>query len=366
MTASAWKADTAEPRQLRFNSDGSFKILHIADIQDTPYMAPVIADYLEDICESEKPDLVVLGGDNIASSCGKAATQTIAELQVKQGINNFMSVFEKLDIPVAVVFGNHDGERRVSNEFQMEFYKTYDVFVGKDDAEGVYGCGNYNVPILSSDGSKYAYNIWCFDSHSRNSELGGLDYIRDSQVDWYVKTSNELKAANGGEPVPSMAFQHIAVSEINEALENGTYVSGSVNEEPDCGVVESRQFQAMVEQGDVRAMFFGHNHPNTFVYSYKGIDLGQTPAAGFNLSDDNRGVRVITINENDTSTYETHLINYRETFCTDEYSTARYLMNAAENGEASQRENAAKYFGLSVLKFKFIGKVIYELLCIVM
>ena len=147
-----------------------------------------------------------------------------------------------------------------------------------------------------------------------------------------------------------MLFRSIAVSEIHEAVENGEMLFGSYNEVPDCGTVKSSQFEAMLQQGDVKAMFFGHNHPNTFGVRYKGIDLVETPAAGFNLSDDNRGVRVITLNENDTSAYETHLINYKETFCVDEISTARYYMNASEIGEKAQFAYAMKYLGLSVTR----------------
>ncbi|MGN1479590.1 MAG: metallophosphoesterase, partial [Acutalibacteraceae bacterium] len=317
---------------------------------DTPSMAPAIKDYLKEICKRENPDLIVLGGDNIASSCGKAATQLIAEYQVRKGINNFMSIFENLGIPVATVFGNHDGERMVSKETQMEYYSRYSVFVGYDEGEEIYGCGNYNLPILSSDGSKTAYNLWFFDSNMYDREIDGFDYVHDDQVANYVKISNELKAENGGVPVPSMAFQHIAVSEIDEAVENGEMLFGEYNEKPDCGAIKSSQFEAMLAQGDVKAMFFGHNHANTFGVRYKGIDLIETPAAGFNLSDENRGVRVITLNENDTSTYETHLINYKETFCVDEISTARYYMNAAEIGEKEQFKYAMKYLGLSITR----------------
>ena len=343
-------ADDSDSKTLQFNKDGSFKILQITDIQETPSMAPAIKDYLREICKRENPDLIVLTGDNIGKSCGKAATQSIAEYQVRKGINNFMSIFEELNIPVASVFGNHDAEGRVDKETEMKYYSRYSVFLGKDEGDEIYGCGNYNLPILSSDGTEIAYNLWFFDSNMYDSENGGYDYVHDDQVDNYVKISNELKAANGGVPVPSMAFQHIAVSEINEAIENGEILFGSYNEEPDSGTVKSKQFEAMVQQGDVVAMFFGHNHSNTLGVRYKGIDLVETPAAGFTLSDDNRGVRVITLNENDTSTYETHLINYKETFCVDDISTARYYMNASEIGEKEQFLYAMKYLGLSITR----------------
>lgn len=353
-----------DSKTLRFNNDGSFKILQVSDIQDTPYMAPIIADYLESICKSEKPDLIVLTGDNIGKSCGKAATQEIAELQVIKGIDAFMSVFQKLNIPVAAVFGNHDSENRVAKETQMKDYSRYSCFVGYDADSSLDGCGTYNLPILSSSSDKVAYNLWMLDSNMYDGD--GYDNVHQNQVDWYVKKSNELKAANGGVPVDSMAFQHIIVNEIYDAVNTGVLKSGGVNETPNASAKRSSEFSAMLNQGDVRAMFFGHDHENTFTIGYKGIDLVATPAAGFTLSSDNRGVRVITINEKDTSTYSSHVINYKETFCTDKLSTMRYLMNAADQGENVQRKNTISYFFLAQLHGVSFFKVVYEIICTVM
>ena len=78
----------------------------------------------------------------------------------------------------------------------------------------------------------------------------------------------------------------------------------------------------------------------------KGIDLVATPGFTFNsYGNEDRGVRIIDINENDTSKYETKVINYYEKFATDNFSKCKYLMSdgdvwsvfryiilAAENG----------------------------------
>ncbi|MBQ4603611.1 MAG: metallophosphoesterase, partial [Clostridia bacterium] len=107
---------------LQFNADGKFKILHICDIQDTPYVKPQILEYIAKTCDAENPDLIVLGGDNLGSNCGKAATDLIAKWQVKRAINSIMSIFEERKIPTALVFGNHDGEKQIVDEVQMEIY----------------------------------------------------------------------------------------------------------------------------------------------------------------------------------------------------------------------------------------------------
>lgn len=336
----------ATPKTLKFKDDGEFKIMQLADLQDTAFATPATYDYIKAIIAEEDPDLIVLTGDNISSGTGKEQPKSLATWNVKKAIDNTMSVFEKLSIPVAVVFGNHDGEGNVSKEEQMAMYMSYDCCVAVDEGNSLYGCGTYNLPILSSDGKKVAYNLWMFDSNMYDEVNGGYDYVHQDQIDWYVETSNALKEANGGMVVPSMAFQHIIVNEIyntmvevtagtpNSIERGGKYFTipegtGVLGEAPCPGTVDSLQFETMVAQGDVKAMFFGHDHINLFSVPYQGIDIVNSPTSGFGSygNKETRGVRIITINENDTSKYETKVINYYEKFAVDNISTCRYLMS---------------------------------------
>ncbi len=325
-----------EDKALKFNADGTFKIIQVADLQDNTNPVKKTAEYLREIAEDAKPDLFILTGDNISDSVARGFTKAHSEKKVRKAIDGFMSVFEEIGVPVAIVFGNHDAEGLVSKEEQMAIYQEYDCCIAIDEGESLYGCGTYNLPIYSSNGKKIAYNLWLFDSNMYDDVNGGYDYVHEDQIQWYVDTSNELKAQNGGKPVPSMAFQHIIINEIFDALtetekqkgavkdDNGKYfvlpegAKGTLREIPCPGTVDSLQFEKMVEQGDVKAMFFGHDHKNDFEISHKGIDLVNTPTAGFgSYGDDNRGVRIITLSEADTSVYETELITYLGNYCTE-------------------------------------------------
>ncbi|MBQ2828689.1 MAG: metallophosphoesterase family protein [Clostridia bacterium] len=356
-------------KTLKFKGDGEFKIMQVADLQDSSFVVSTTNEYLEKIIKEEDPDLIVLTGDNIGGGTGDALTEGISRWQVKKGINQFMSFFEKIGIPVAVVFGNHDGEALIGKEEQMAMYQTYKCCVGFDEGDSLYGCGTYNLPILSSDGEKVVYNLWMFDSNMYDDVNGGYDHVHEDQIAWYVETSNALKAANGGVAVPSMAFQHIIVNEIYDALvevEAGTpgsiphgdkalalpaNATGVINEGPCPGSVDSLQFETMVAQGDVKAMFFGHDHVNSFVVPYQGIDIVNTPTSGFGSYGDKstRGVRIITINENDTSKYETKVINYYEKFATDNFSECRYLMSEGDVWNALRYLILAPSNGVSIL-----------------
>lgn len=303
---------------LKFNEDGKFTILQVSDIQDGYPIKTITKRYITDTLNTVNPDLVILTGDNISG--GACWSKGLA----KAAINEFMSIFEKKGVPVAAVFGNHDEEGAATKEEMMSYYEAYDCFVGCA-GEDMTGVGNYNLPILSSDGSKVAFNVWCVDSGSYHDD--GYDCMHEDQIDWYKETAAELKAANGGEVVPSMMFQHIIVKEIYEALdknEDGKWVLpegavGEMDEDPCPAQYTNGQFDAMLEVGDVLAVYSGHDHTNTFVVNYKGIDIINTPGIGFNSYDnDNVGSRVIVLDENDIKNYETYCLEYFDIYSEDD------------------------------------------------
>ena len=364
-------ATPAEDAHLKFGVGGGFRILQLADIQDGPILRGITKDFIRDAVERTEPDLIVLTGDNIAGYSCASFINPLDKKLVESAIDGFMSILEEAGVPVTVVFGNHDDQTtRISKEEQIEIYSKYDCFVGYDEGDSVSGCGNYNVPIYSSDGERLIYNLWMFDSGSYDNVNGGYDYIKQDQLDWYVSKSNELKAQNGGVPVPSMSFQHIIVPEIYTALKQvpegtqgaiergGIYYTldsentraGEMHESPCPSNTNSGQFDTIKNQGDVVAMFFGHDHVNTFEVNYQGIDLVATPGVGFaSYGDELRGVRLITIHESDTSTYETQVITYQSLYGDDLMASLRFDMMANETNLWTKIWSTVVYYTLKAL-----------------
>lgn len=325
---------------LKFGDDGKFTILQFADIQDGYPLMTITKKLLEDTVKMVQPDLIVLTGDNISG--GSTTTKVIT----RAAINEFMSIFEKAGIPTAAVFGNHDDESALADkDFQMSVYESYDCFVGYNEGDIIPGVGTYNLPILSSDASRVAFNIWMTDSGTYNSEndLGGYACTTKEQIAWYVEKSNELKAQNGGTPVPSINFQHIIVPEIYDALvecEAGTPnsisrgdkfltlpegVDGALHENPCPPNYNNGQFAAFVQQGDVLATVSGHDHVNSFVVLYQGVDIVNTPGVGFSsYNDETVGSRVFVIDENAPEAYETYVLGYFDVYGDDEEALYRY------------------------------------------
>ena len=315
---------------LKFNENGEFKIFHICDIQDNYPISETIITYIKDMIKEHNPDLIVLGGDN-----------SVAPQEVKaEAIAELCSIFVECETYFTFVFGNHDDEQGVSREELFDMYKLYGgkYCLAYDADEALTGVGTHNLTVKSSDGSKVAYNIYMFDSNSYSFDEDGnrlgYDSVHTDQIDWYKCTSSAIKASNGGKAVNAMAFQHIIVQEIYDLMfykspvkigkatlnfdgQSYTYLpyvhnikDGYLLEAPCPGYYNYGQFDAFVETGDVVAVFSGHDHLNSFTVEKDGIDIVNTPGCTFGAYGDPgvRGIRMLTINEADTSVYESELL----------------------------------------------------------
>lgn len=311
--------------QLQFGSDGKFKIMLFADIQDDDPIEETTLQMMHECLDKYKPDLVVYLGDNGVAYTEKeySTVKAITAPCVEKGV------------PYAIVFGNHDGEREVSRERLLTYYQEFGCLTTDADPD-IYGCGNCNLPILSSDGKKTAFNLWLIDSGSSNpdKEVGGYDYVHEDQIEWYKNTAEELRNANGGKVVPSILFQHIIMPEAYEAIyprlpfkmgkdytiDGTTYFpvpffnrhAGIILEPCSPPFVNGGQWDAIVETGDVIATFHGHDHVNDFTATHEGIDIVNVPTVGCQAYSDaiSRGAGLITLDEKDLSTYEYEMIYF--------------------------------------------------------
>lgn len=333
---------------LRFGEDGKFCILHLTDIHEVdPEMdddenrsIPInrsaeTLNVIRRCVELAKPDLVVFGGDNISGYW-----QEFTYDYMRKTIKKIVEPIAEKNIPLAIVFGNHDAEAEphcpcLTKENQISIYCEYDNFRGTMNDEDVHGCGNYNLPILSSDGKRVAWNIWCIDSNDyvrddnyKVMKDEGYGFVHDDQIAWYEKKAAELKAKNGGKTVPSLLFQHIPVlqeynnlTEVSEGTPgavdhngkfyiaaDGALLDGVLLEGPCPPDKVKSQFESWQKTGDVVAAFFGHDHKNTFTMDVDGIKLVQSPGAGYHTYGGNHGGRMIVLDENNPDTYESKVL----------------------------------------------------------
>lgn len=278
-------------RNLKFNDHGKFKIVQFTDVHyiyEDPRSAVAI-ECINEVLDVEKPDLVIFTGDVIY---GKPA---------EAGIRTVLNLVSKREIPFAVTFGNHDNEQGLSRE---ELFKIIQTIPHNLTAttKGISGVTNYILPLKSSDGSRDAEILYLLDSHSYSQidGIGGYDYIDFDQIQWYRENSKQFTAMNGGTPVPSLAFFHIALPEFNQAASSETAVLFGIRKEKACAPwLNSGLFTSMKEMGDVEGVFVGHDHDDDYAVMWHGILLAYGRYTGGDTVYNNlpNGARVIELTE---------------------------------------------------------------------
>jgi calcineurin-like phosphoesterase family protein len=316
---------------LKFDEKGEFKMLIVADAQDTDAPQQAMLNLLNASLDAADPDLVVFLGDNIYGNYIVNDPQV-----VRKAISKIVSPVVDRGIPFSVVFGNHDDNGGSSKEMQMELYQSFEGCLSIE-GEDLTGCGNYNLTIKDRTGTDDVFNLWFMDSNTYASDGGTYDYVHRDQIDWYIEKGNELAEANGGVALPSFLFQHIPVINVYGSLtehdsptdgavrgfgaHSGKYYSpdpgllraGSMKIAPRTSDHDSGEFDAWTEQGDIVAAFFGHDHVNDYVISHEGIDLISTAGAGFYSygNGGEHGTRLVTLHEEDLS-YDTRMLYYSD------------------------------------------------------
>ena len=108
-----------------------------------------------------------------------------------------------------------------------------------------------------------------------------------------------------GRKTPAIMCMHNPILEHNLIYRNPeeTNMIGSKRESPACSELNSGLFYACLERGDVKGIFCGHEHLNTYQGTYCGITLAYDGCIGFDMSahDDLRGGRVIELDEKESS-----------------------------------------------------------------
>ncbi len=331
---------------LRFGSDRTFRLVQFTHTQADQDIDPRTVALIEAVLADQQPDLVVFTGDNI-----KSGPQTAAD--VEKAIDNVVGPVDARAIPWLIAFGNHDEDHTpttgIDEEAMLRIYMSYPYNVNQPGPRGVNGTGNMHLLVFGSRHHRPVFNVWALDSGRYAPDtVGGQaigenylpgwtwmpdwDWLRPSQVGWYVETSSALERMHGRK-IPALMFFHIPLHEFRAMYDNDAYkvahpelglvpqhgVVGERNEDECPGPFNSGLFSAMLERGDVKGVFVGHDHVNDYVGNYFGITLGYAANAGFGTyglgGDENhrlRGARVFDILEDTPDKFETHMVYARD------------------------------------------------------
>lgn len=356
---------------LRFNNDGTFKILQIADTQDDAYPAADMLNLVSTAITEQKPDLVVFTGDTAEDErsadkgvdeeptregCLVEGDKAATKANVEKAVQDLLTVVTDCGVPFAFSQGNNDHKVLISGAEWVEIYQKYDGCLVKDESPAEEDRVDYHVEIASSDGTKTAFNLWFFDT--------GAGAVSADSLAWYQQQAAALAAENGGKAVPAFAFQHIPVAELGNLFEEcEIWDEGAVREDGnwirlnrtvakgayDAGYLpggESDTFKAWKAQGDIIGAFFGHEHYDSFSGQVDGIELGLTYGAEFSKHGP-YGIRVLTLHENDINSFDNEVYTYEGSVKTND---ARFAL--LEDAGYATYDNAFTQ-ALASIKFFF-------------
>ena len=342
-----------EPREyppLMFDENGEFTVLHLtdfheymliegknfADITLVDNLKPRLTQFIEVCLEEVKPDLVVLGGDNIF---GLSAVAEFMDTPISiMTYRAIAELFEEHEQYWTLTFGNHDSESVLDKIDYLNEVVKYDYFIGGTEDEKYFSAkvfptdtvignshadyyvGNYSVPVYDETGTQIAYNIFVLDSGSYTltppADVPYLSITRE-QTDWYLSESEKLEQESG-HIVPAVMFSHIPFAEMEDAYNAGNYLGG---EEAGwmLSTIPSPIYDAILKRGDVKGVFFGHMHGSDVTVYGEGnghrLLMGITKAtqsSGYDDTDSVLGMRVINLHTDGSfATYTGDSTGYR-------------------------------------------------------
>ncbi|KAG8623716.1 hypothetical protein KVT40_008692 [Elsinoe batatas] len=273
------KSQHHAPQKPRIRRDGKFKILQVSDLHLSTGVGacrdamdekgevrgkceadPRTLDFVAKIRDDEKPDMVVLSGDQVNGDTAP---------DVQTAIYKIADLFIPHNIPYAAIFGNHDDEgprgTRLSREAQMTLLSSMPHSLARPGPSDVEGVGNYYVEVLAASPSQHpALTVYFLDTHAYSPDeasFRGYDWVKPSQIAWFKETSSKLKGRNDkySRIHMNLAFIHIPLPEF--AMDGNVYAGGEFREPSTAPGFNSHFYDALKDAGVV-AVGCGHDHVN--------------------------------------------------------------------------------------------------------
>ncbi|KAK4163518.1 Metallo-dependent phosphatase-like protein [Cladorrhinum sp. PSN259] len=261
--------------QLRVNDNGRFKIMQLADLHLSNGVGhcrdalpedwnggkceadPRTLEFVEKMLDEEKPDLVVLSGDQVNGDTAPDAQTAIFK---------YAERLIKRKIPYVSIFGNHDDEGSLSRSAQMELIETLPYSLSKAGPVDIDGVGNYYVEVLAKGGSGHsAITVYLLDTHAyspNEKKYKGYDWLKKNQIEWFRNTARSLKKAHKEYTKHHMdvAFIHIPIPEYRD---ENLVLYKEWKEPSTAPMYNSGFYDALVEEG-VSMVSCGHDHVNEY------------------------------------------------------------------------------------------------------
>jgi len=225
---------------------------------------------LDAVIDAERPDLVLLTGDQLTANNIDRNATAYQELLAER--------LDRHGIPWATVFGNHDDApyenqdeqgqvigvhpAKTSRRQLVRVDQRHRLSLTKAGPSDVFGVSNYWLDVLNPKTSKVAARLAVLDSG------GGTlpQQITQRQIDWFFE-----RASEHGAGVPVFAFQHIPAQQFaydGDACRGLAEDGVAAPQDGDAGIVSAFAAANSVGAANVQLLAAGHNHGNDYCCAY--------------------------------------------------------------------------------------------------
>ncbi len=343
-----------------FSSEDGLKIMMLTDIHlgggrwtrttDKKAVYEIIT-----MLQNEKPDLVVLCGDNVFA-CPGPIYNGGGNLDNKLVSKVILEIFEHEGVYFTTVFGNHDtevfdlcGRQKLADLYESDKY-AYCLFKQEyTDADAkIPSVTNQIITVKNADREMNKLLLLIDTNAYVDKSIKAVldwnyDVIHQDQVDWAkdeIGRLSQMAGYPGRTCLDTVTFMHIPVGEFQQAYldlegngfketEDAIYLSGVWDEKIDdtlgiriwyggCSTYRDAPeeadsfFETLGPEGTgaLEAIFCGHDHTNNVAVLYKGVTLAYGMSMDNTAYDDiaqsgrQRGCTIINIDSDGSMSWE--------------------------------------------------------------
>jgi len=176
-------------------------------------------------------------------------------------------LFDDLQTPWFFAFGNHDPEGGEGREpiRQVISSSDYGILGYHSLDSGRIKC-DYRIDLVVDKDPVPVWQFFVFDS---GSEPGNRS-IKKDQLEWF-KAQSQRSREQFKKVIPAVAFFHIPLKQYVDLWNDSTLVKTGFQFEKVCLEEDDGSvYQAFLDQGNIVAVFCGHDHDNNYWGKYKG------------------------------------------------------------------------------------------------
>ena len=267
------------------------QVMQIADLQEIPAISPDTLKLMNAALDREKPDLVVFTGDQI-KGYGITFRGGDRKKKVEDTLHRLLEPVVRRNIPFAPLFGNHDGRWAALTRSRCRFISVMSNALAWTTRHYP-AVAPMICPFIPTMGKKF-FLTFISSIHTVARRVAAMRRLIRSRLNGIAQRVTASRRKTTASRFPPLYSSTSPCQSITTCFyrcrtktpgavrayrthKNESYIlnpdmvdaGGFMRESPAIPDINTGEFDAIAEKGDVMAMFVGHDHINSFVGHYQ-------------------------------------------------------------------------------------------------